>query len=118
MEQLGDYGANTAIVQSDIDNYLQGHPFKENHALEQINTQYWVASFLNGPESFANFRRSDYPQLTPNPYPGSDLQSEDFIRRITYPDPELNVNYENVQQAISRQGPDILDTRIWWDVKK
>jgi len=115
MEQLAAYGSNTAVGEVAITEYLATHPFDESMALEQINTQYWVASFLNGPEAFANFRRSGYPVLAPNPYPGSDLQTEDFIRRITYPDSELNVNRENVQQAIARQGPDVLDTRIWWD---
>ncbi|WPP51475.1 SusD/RagB family nutrient-binding outer membrane lipoprotein [Catalinimonas niigatensis] len=117
MEQLADYGANTAIAESEVNAYLQAHPFVEGEALEQINTQYWVASFLNGPEAWANFRRSGYPELTPNPFPGSDLQTEEFIRRLTYPDAELNVNDDHVQQAIGRQGPDILDTRVWWDVE-
>lgn len=116
MEQLADYGAATAIEENEINSYLQAHQFEEDRAMEQINTQYWVASFLNGPEAWANFRRSGYPLLTPNPFPGSDLQTEDFIRRLTYPDAELNVNDDNVQLAISRQGPDILDTRVWWDV--
>ncbi len=116
MEQLSDYGDATAIEESEINSYLQANPWEVDQAMEQINTQYWVASFLNGPEAWANFRRSGYPLLTPNPFPGSDLQSEDFIRRLTYPDGELNVNDDNVQQAISRQGPDILDTRVWWDV--
>lgn len=116
MEQLAAYGAHTAIAESEIATYLQAHPFEEDNALAQINTQYWVASFLNGPEAWANFRRSGYPALTPNPFPGSDLKTEDFIRRLTYPDAELNVNDDHVQQAISRQGPDILDTRVWWDV--
>lgn len=115
MEQLASYGAGTTIPDGAITAYLTANPFDAGTALEQINTQYWVASFLNGPEAFANFRRSGFPALTPNPYPGSDLQSEDFIRRITYPDAELNVNHEHVQQAITQQGPDILDTRVWWD---
>ncbi|WP_353184802.1 SusD/RagB family nutrient-binding outer membrane lipoprotein [Parapedobacter lycopersici] len=116
MQQLAAYGGGTAIGEDAITTYLAAHPLDAGAALEQINTEYWVASFLNGPEAFANFRRSGYPELTPNPYPGSDLQSENFIRRITYPDSELNVNQENVQQAITRQGPDLLDTRVWWDI--
>jgi hypothetical protein len=83
-------------------------------ALEQINTQYWVASFLNGPEAFANFRRSGYPALTPNPFAGKEISGQ-FIRRLTYPDSEQSVNSGNIQAAISRQGPDNLDTRVWWD---
>ena len=87
-----------------------------DNSLEQINTQYWVSSFLNGEEAWANFRRSDYPALQPNPYPGSEIYS-DFILRLVYPDNEYIVNKENLQEAVSRQGPDNLDTRIWWDVQ-
>jgi hypothetical protein len=117
MEQLDAYGVSTAIAAADISAYIQANPLDANKALEQINTQYWVASFLNGMEAFANFRRSGYPELTPNPFPGNDLETEDFIRRLTYPDAELNINQDNVQVAISRQGRDILDTRVWWDKK-
>ena len=117
MEQLADYGASTAVPAAATTTYLQTHPLKAGTELEQINTHYWVASFLNGLEAWANFRRSGYPVLAPNPYPGSDLKTEPFIRRLTYTDAELNVNKENVQQAISRQGPNLLDTRIWWDKK-
>ncbi len=117
MSQLATYGASTAIPLASIDAYVQANPYNPAKALEIINTQYWIASFLNGPEAFANFRRSGYPVLVPNPYPGSDLKTEAFIRRLTYPDAELNVNSANVQEAISRQGADILDTRVWWDVK-
>ncbi len=117
MEQLAAYGDDSNIPDSLVDVYIQTHPLAVGKELEQINNQYWVASFLNGPEAFANFRRSGYPVVAPNPYPGSDLKTEDFIRRLTYPDSELTVNKEHVDVAISRQGPDDLDTRIWWDVE-
>jgi hypothetical protein len=117
MAQFSLYGASSAIKESDIDSYILANPFNVGDALELINTQYWIASFLNGPEAWSNFRRSGFPALTPNPFPGSDLHTEDFIRRLTYPDAEINVNHENVQKAIDQQGPDVLDTRVWWDVK-
>ncbi|RDB05229.1 SusD/RagB family nutrient-binding outer membrane lipoprotein [Runella aurantiaca] len=117
MQQFANYGASTAIADAAITTYVQANPLAVGKELEQINTQYWVASFLIGPETWANFRRSGYPILTPNPYPGSDLKTEPFIRRLTYTDAELNVNKTNVEQAISRQGPNLLDTRIWWDKK-
>lgn len=117
MQQLSLYGANSAIAIEDIEAYILNNPLETGKELEQINTQYWVSTFLLGPESWANFRRTGYPVLTPNPFPGNDLQEEEFIRRLTYPDSELNVNNENVQKAISRQGANNLDTRVWWDKK-
>ena len=117
MKQLAGYGLNVTIPDATIEAYIAAHPLDLSKALEQINTQYWVASFLNGPETFANFRRSGFPLLTPNLFPGKDLKTEAFIRRLTYPDSEKSVNNENVQKAVARQGADIMDTRVWWDVK-
>lgn len=115
MEQLGEYDPASAIAAQDVDDYVAAHPLNAGTELEQINDQYWIASLMNGPEAFANFRRSGYPDLAPNPFPGKDI-SGDFIRRLTYPNSEISVNTDNVNAAISRMGADDLDTRVWWDV--
>ena len=114
MEQMALYDAKSAIAGSAIDAYLTANPFDASKALEQINTQYWIASFLNGPEAFANFRRSGFPVLAPNPFPGKAIKGA-FIRRLTYPNSEISVNKANVDQAVGRQGADDLDSRVWWD---
>lgn len=115
MEQLEEYDPASAVADQDIVDYLAANPLNTGTELEQINTQYWVASLMNGPEAFANFRRSGYPDLAPNPFPGKDI-SGDFIRRLTYPNSEISVNSANVNAAIGRMGADDLDTRVWWDV--
>jgi hypothetical protein len=114
MLQMAIFDANSTIEVDDITAYLAAHPFEPANALEQINTQYWVASFLNGPESFANFRRSGFPALAPNPFPGSEVPGA-FIRRLTYPNSEISVNTDNVNAAIARMGADNIATRVWWD---
>lgn len=114
MAQMAEYDANAAIATSAVDAYLAANPFESSKALEQINTQYWIASFLNGPEAFANFRRSGFPKLTPNPFPGKAIKGN-FINRLTYPNSEISVNSANVKEAISRMGADDLDTKVWWD---
>lgn len=111
MEQLAFYDEASVIPEGEIAMYLANNPFQEEMALEQINTQYWVSSFMNGPEAFANFRRSGFPALDPNPYPGREVE---FINRLTYPNSEISVNGENVSRAIGLQGPDNLETRVWW----
>jgi len=111
---MATFDAGSAISSTAIDNYLLANPFVPANALNQINTQYWIASFLNGPEAFANFRRSGFPALAPNPYPGKEITGT-FIRRYSYPSSEISSNNANVQEAITRQGPDNLDTRVWWD---
>jgi len=114
MAEMALYTAASAITTPDIDAYIASHPLDVANSLRDINTQYWVASFLNGPEAFANFRRSGFPVLTPNPYPGKDITGT-FIRKLTYPDTELGINVANVQAAISRMGGNTLDTKVWWD---
>jgi hypothetical protein len=116
MEQMASYSPDSAIPADDIAAYLTANPFSAATALDQINTQYWVASFLNGPEAWANFRRSGYPALAPNPFPNQDIPTGTFIRRFTYPSSEIAVNTDNVNTAISRMGADNLATRVWWDV--
>jgi hypothetical protein len=118
MDQMAVYDANSAITASARDTYVAANPLTASNELQQINTQYWIASFLNGPEAFANFRRSGYPTLTSNPYgqpSNPDVPNGTFIRRLTYPTSELSVNTENVNEAIARQGVDKLSTRVWWD---
>jgi len=116
MEQMALFDVESTVPEADIVAYLNENPYSASEALEQINTQYWIASFFNGPEAFSNFRRSGFPELDPNPFPSQDI-SGDFIRRMTYPSDEIAVNGENVSQAISRMGPDNLDTRVWWDMQ-
>ncbi|RIV22718.1 SusD/RagB family nutrient-binding outer membrane lipoprotein [Fibrisoma montanum] len=114
LEQMASYGA--PIPEASIKAYLDSQPLAAGKELDQINTQYWVASFLDGTEAFANFRRSGFPALKKNPYPGSEVKG-DFIRRLPYPDSEIVVNSGSLNEAIGRQGPNTLDTRVWWDKK-
>jgi hypothetical protein len=116
MEQMAQFDANSAIAADAINTYVANNPLNTGTELEQINTQYWIASFLNSVETFANFRRSGYPQLAPNPFPGKAITG-DFIRRITYPNSEISVNSANVNEAIARMGGDNLEVRVWWDAE-
>lgn len=123
---LYDPDGGADIADADITDYLTNNPFNaggtQDEQLEQINTQYWAATFLNGIEAYSNWRRSGYPDLEeapvddPDPAPGSDTNGE-FIRRFLYPENEGILNAENYQEVISRQGPNSLTTRVWWDVE-
>jgi hypothetical protein len=106
-----------SIIPSDKqDAYLAENPYNSSTALKQINTQYWISSYLNFMECWANFRRSDYPELVPNPYVGADPSVVGgFIRRFGYPDREYSVNKTNLDAAIALQGPDLMSTRVFWD---
>lgn len=116
MDQLRQFDANAVVSSAAQDAYLAANPFDPARALELINTQYWVASFLNGPEAWANFRRSGFPALAPNPYPSADASVKGgFVRRLVYPVREKSVNAENYSAAVARMGADNLATRVFWD---
>ncbi|SHK28508.1 SusD/RagB family nutrient-binding outer membrane lipoprotein [Rhodothermus profundi] len=128
MKQLSLYDAGGAADISDaaIDAYLAANPLSSdpNEALQQINEQYWAATFLDGIEAWANWRRSGYPVLEPapvddpNPYPGNVTNGQ-IPRRLTYPVVEGVLNAANYQEALSRQGlrgdPSDMAVPVWWD---
>jgi hypothetical protein len=115
MDQMALYDPASAISAGDRDTYATNNPLDVTSletTLEDVGYQYWIASFLIGNEAWANVRRTGYPVLALNPYPGKAV---DVITRITYPPSEILVN-PNVQSAISQMGGDDLDTKLWWDV--
>ena len=116
MDELKQVSGSADVTVSEQDAYMLANPFNPATALEQINTQYWISSFMNGSEAWANFRRSGFPALTANPYPSADPSIADgFVHRLVYPDREKSVNSTNYQEAVARQGPDNMATRVFWD---
>lgn len=118
MKNTSNYDQSAIISDMEIDTYLANYPFvgtqDTDAALEQINTQYWAATFLNGYEAFANVRRSGYPKLTPINYPDNETGGL-FPRRLRYPEDEAVLNGDNYREAVARQGTDNYVTRLWWD---
>lgn len=114
MSMMAEYDAGSAIPTATIDAWIVANPYNAANALQQINTQYWISSFLNGPEAWANFRRSGFPVLRKNPFPSQQIRGN-FINRMPYPIAELAVNQTNLQTAVQKQGADDLDTKVWWD---
>jgi len=117
LDQVVAYDASAVIPANAQTAYLNtaGVAYNDANALQLINTQYWINSFTNGPEAWANFRRSGFPALTPNRYPGKQIKG-DFVRRFSYPQSEASVNADNYRAAVaSIGGSDDLDTRIFWD---
>ena len=116
MDMMASYDANAAVSAANRDAYVAANPLNvttQAASFQQINTQYWIASFLQGNEGWANFRRSGYPALSPNPFPGRTVV---WITKMTYPVSETLVNSANVQAAITTNGgADNLDTKVWWD---
>lgn len=81
---------------------------------EKIGMQKWVALFPNGLEAWAEWRRLDWPQLTPHQLALN--QSGLIPVRHSYPTTEVQLNKENYDAAVASQGTDNGDTKLWWDV--
>jgi len=115
MEYLSIYGESTTISENAINQYLSDNPFNQTQGMEQIGVQYWVVTFLNDYESWANWRRTGYPVLTPVDYPGN-ITNGQIPRRLRYFEGEYGNNSEAINAALNQQGSDEFTTRMWWDV--
>jgi hypothetical protein len=115
MLMLVQWDAGAAISDAQATAYLTAHPYVAANGLEMINTQYWVATAFNDYETFANWRRSGYPVLTPVNYPGN-VTGGTIPRRLIYPQGEASTNAENYKAAVDRLGgTDKMTLRVWWD---
>jgi hypothetical protein len=83
-------------------------------ALEQIATQKWVAMFDQGVQAAFEWRRTNYPKLTPAI---AGMNDGKIPVRAYYPSDEYGRNPTNVAAAVARQGTDDMNTRVWWDTQ-
>jgi hypothetical protein len=120
MSELSIFGADGwnpggVITLAQQNAYLAANPYDPANALRQINTQYWIETFPNYYEAWANMRRSGYPDTysSLNKTLSSNLGAE-LPRRLYYPRAEFAANL-NVNDAVSRQGADLTSTHVWWD---
>ena len=100
---IGTYLTNTEVA------------YNPATALRQIITQKWIAIFPNGYESWADWRRTGFPALSPGQ--NALTPNGQIPRRQAYGTQEANLNLDNYQDALSRQGlaADDLTGRVWWD---
>lgn len=113
IQQLNLFQGIVPATASEITAFLDANPLTPGQELKQINTQLWIALMLNGPETYANWRRSGYPELIPSPNYESTITT--IPRRFEYPLTEKDQNKENVEEAIRRLGADDWTKRVWWD---
>ncbi len=89
--------------------------------LHKIITQKWIAMFPEGQEAWSEFRRTGYPKLFPvvDNRSGGIIPNGEFIKRLPFTQDEKNANADGVVQATTLlNGPDNINTRLWWDVDK
>lgn len=106
-----------AVSDAEKNNYLLNPAIAYNdpNALKLINTQYWIECITNGPEGFANWRRSGFPALARNTYNNDLVPGGGFVRRMSYPDAEKASNPDNYSAAVASMGGDGLTQHVFWD---
>jgi hypothetical protein len=111
---LAQYGITD---QTTVNNYKNQPAVQYNTSnyRQSIGQQKWIALFGQGLEAFAEWRRLDYPQLTPA---AAGALNGKFPVRFIYPGTEQSLNGANYTQAVNHQGPDLLTTRLWFDELK
>lgn len=117
-DNSGQSGNNVAAPSTIKIAWNTADPFETN--LERIITQKWIAMYPDGPEGWAEFRRTGYPKLFPVVVNNSNgtIITATQIRRIPYPLTEYNNNRPGVQSGIAALGgPDGGGTKLWWDKK-
>ena len=116
LQQLSLFPGGPTFSDTEIANFIQSVPLLPDRELEVINTQLWIALFLNGPEAYANWRRAGYPEL-PSPVNG-ESNSTTTPRRFEYPLSEQEQNGANYQLAVERLGgTNSWNGRVWWDAE-
>jgi len=116
MEQLSLFPGGPQVPESEINTFTTGNALLPGREIELINKQLWITLFLNGPEAYANWRRSGFPALTPGLGVDETSESLTIPRRFEYPFTEEEQNKTNFQKALDGLGgTDTWNKRVWWD---
>ena len=73
----------------------------------------------NEVEGWSSIRRTGYPVIAKRLAPDFSLGVSDgeLPKRLKYPVTETNINKYNNAEAVEEQGPDLITTPLWWDVR-
>lgn len=97
---------------------------------ETVLTQKWVALLMQGSEGWAEYRRTGFPAFLIKKgdvvwtgiIDGQEVVKKfdpiginEIPLRLLYPNSEIQLNKEEYQKAVGRQGSDLLTTKIWWE---
>jgi len=104
---ISDADATTYVNSPDVQ-------YDATNFKKSIGIQKWIALFGQGLEAYAEWRRLDYPELQPAV---AGVLNGQIPLRFIYPGTEQSLNGKSYQLAVADQGPDLLTTRLWFDVK-
>jgi len=88
--------------------------------LEKIATQRWLVNYTNGYESWSIVRDTGYPTAAVITSDNNDIYSFAWemnglqAQRLRYGTSVYGSNGENLNIAVSKQGPDNMTTKLWF----
>lgn len=101
---IAAYLANPAV------NYLTAA--SQQDRLKRIAIQKWLTLYTDPIQAWAEVRRTCQPAIVE---PGPNALTSVLPRRLQYSTTERAVNSSNLADAVTRQGADNFNTRIYWD---
>jgi hypothetical protein len=115
-KQLALYPTGPTLTDAEIAKFKSDNQLAPGKELQQIDTQIWVALLMNGPEAYASWRRSGFPDLAKTPGNTSESDVTTIPRRFEYPLTEREQNAANIATAIAALGgTDTWTAHVWWD---
>ncbi len=88
--------------------FLAANPYTD---AQRLGEQMWVALFGQGVEAWTEQRRTGFPVLAA----AADGVINEIPSRYNYPPQEQGLNKANWDEAVARQGTDVLTTKVWWN---
>lgn len=107
------YGQLSGVAISAMPQYLARPDvaLSADRALEQIGTQKWFALYFNDLQGWHEWKRTGFPKLQPS---FVNNNSNRIPVRFRYPTNQQVTNRTNYTAAVAQQGPDDINTRLWW----
>ena len=85
--------------------------YDANKALALIGTQRWIALFYNDWQAWHEWKRTGFPVLTPSK---TNFNGGKIPVRFLYPSGVQVTDRDSYTKAVEAQGPDDINTKLWW----
>ena len=112
------------VSDGDADNYIATEAMAllngtTDENMAKIATQRWIAAFTDGFEAWAVVRDSGYPMELAAGVSDIDIYglgdiNGNYPQRMRYGNDASSKNGANYNIAVSQQGPDTQETKLWW----
>jgi hypothetical protein len=93
-------------------NYFTDADAAYNNTLSRIMMQKYYALFFNDYQQWFEYRRTGLPQL---PVSSGMINGGKMPSRFRYPIPVRTNNAEHYAKAVTAQGADDINTKVWWE---